>query len=368
MDIRLRKLYYSEWKNDESKNSWEIKDLCLSDQNLIVGKNAVGKSRIISVIFNLANIISLKTPLINGSWKLEFDVLDSGNTIRLKYELEIVDNKVKKEIVNENKYERLKRNTVTKIYSYKEKKLIDIDPPSDKLVLHIRRDRSEYPFLEYLINWAEGVRGYRFGNTSPLVIEIPKKEINLGTLNTVPTAVDLLDDNSKKKVIKDFNNIGYNLESVRTETIHGQPFDVKVLQIKEKGLKYFINQGYMSQGMFRALALLIILEHLLDKKIVSSILVDDLCEGLDYDRSTRFTQLLSEKIKKSNIQFIATTNDRFLMNVIPIDYWNILKREEGVVTAYSYINNKKVFDDFKLTGLSNFDFFSSNILSKLKTK
>jgi len=368
MNIRLQKLYYSEWKNVDNKNPWEIKDLCLSDQNLIVGKNAVGKSRLISVIFNLANVISLKTPLINGSWKLEFDVLDNSKTIHLEYELEIIDNKVKKEIINENNDERLKRNAVTKIYSYTTKNLVDINPPPDKLVLHIRRDQSEYPFLEYLINWSEGVRGYRFGNTSPLVIEVPKKEINLTTLNTVPTAVDLLDANSKKQVIEDFNNIGYDLEDFKTEVTTGQPFDVKVLQIKEKGLKHFINQENMSQGMFRALALLIILQHLLNEKRISTILVDDLCEGLDYDRSTRFTKLLSEKINKSNIQFIATTNDRFLMNVIPIDYWNILKREEGVVTAYSYINNKKVFDDFKSTGLSNFDFFSSNFLSKLNNK
>lgn len=365
MDIRLRKLNYSEWKNDESKNPWEIKDLCLSDQNILVGKNAVGKSRIISVIFNLANIISLKTPIINGSWELEFDVLDNDKKIRLKYELEIVENKVTKEIIFENDDERLKRNATTRIYSYTAKALVDINPPPDKLVLHIRRDQSEYPFFEYLINWAEDVQGYRFGNTSPLVIEVPKKEINLVSLNTVPTAVDLLDANSKQKVIKDFNTIGYDLEDFKAEKTQGQPIEVKVLQIKEKGLRYFISQDNMSQGMFRALALLIILQHLLDKRQVSTILVDDLCEGLDYDRSTRFTKLLSEKIDKSNIQLIVTSNDRFLMNVIPIDYWNILKRDGGVVTAYSYKNSKKIFDEFKSTGLSNFDFFSSNFLSKL---
>ena len=56
------------------------------------------------------------------------------------------------------------------------------------------------------------------------------------------------------------------------------------------------------------------------------------------------------------------------MNSVPIEYWNILKREGTTVSAYNYKNNKKSFDEFKLTGLSNFDIFSSNILSKLTSK
>ena len=55
-----------------------------------------------------------------------------------------------------------------------------------------------------------------------------------------------------------------------------------------------------------------------------------------------------------------STNDRFAMNNVPIEEWLIIRRVGNKVIFDNYQNSKKIFDDFKYTGLSNFDFFATS--------
>ena len=59
------------------------------------------------------------------------------------------------------------------------------------------------------------------------------------------------------------------------------------------------------------------------------------------------------------MQLITSTNDRFVMNNVPLEYWCVIQRISNVSKIYNHRNAKKQFDNFGLTGLSNFDFFSS---------
>ena len=113
--------------------------------------------------------------------------------------------------------------------------------------------------------------------------------------------------------------------------------------------------------MFRALALLIFIEFLASKK-VSTLIIDDLCEGLDYHRASKLGKLLFMEETVDNIQLITTTNDSFLMDSVDIKFWNILSRNKNDVSAFNYDKNKQLFEEFKFTGLSNFDLFSSDYL------
>ena len=54
-----------------------------------------------------------------------------------------------------------------------------------------------------------------------------------------------------------------------------------------------------------------------------------------------------------------STNDRFVMNNVPLEYWSVIDRVEGECKIYNYKNSPKLFDEFALTGMNNFDFFSS---------
>ena len=136
-----------------------------------------------------------------------------------------------------------------------------------------------------------------------------------------------------------------------------------MLYVLEEHMKKGIPQHEISQGMFRALALIVFIEYL-STKDVSTLIVDDLCEGLDYNRASKLGKLLFSKIELDKVQLITTSNDSFLMDLVNIEYWNVLLREGAKVKAFNYTNSKDLFDEFRYTGLSNFDLFSSDYLQE----
>lgn len=361
--MKLRKVNYKEFSNNPNQNYWELSGLNLDKQALIAGKNATGKTRVVNLIKSLAQVIINPAHNIkNGEWDVTFETLDSRE---LNYQLDLVDGIVQKEMVSVDKKIKLDRSSnQTKIFSATQSKHLTIEPPGDKLVLHIRRDKAEYPFFEELYEWANNTRGYRFGKYDPSLIAIPgdPKGLLEGLENT-PSVLEKLSPTSIKEVIADFNQLGYEVEGVKLDIAPNTPFNVKFIYLQEKGIAHPILQSRISSGMFRAFALLIILRYLTESNGMSStVLVDDLGEGLDYERSAQLAKIVFEKMNKSNLQFIATTNDRFLMNAVDIRNWNVLLRDANKVKAINYANSKKIFDEFKLTGLSNFDLFSSNYL------
>ena len=370
--MRLSKLHYKEYFNTEDgieTNPWEIKNLNLSNFNLIVGKNTTGKTRTINVIKNLANYITLIPNLYlkHGEWQLEFEKED--NSV-YKYDLYLNKGKVLREIISIDKKVMLQREKgETKIRV--RGKMETVSPPGDKLVLHVRRDTKEYPFLEDLILWAQNVNAFTFSNVESSKIEImdlSKTDQKLSSLNVVPSVFDKLSPNSIKKVIENLNKIGYKIEEATIGILKDVPVNipltVKVVSFKEEGLKFPIKQLSISDGMLKTFALLTILQYLIDSHLEKNItiLVDNLGEGLDYERSTKLAKLLNETLQINHVQFIGTSNDRFLINAVDIKSWNILERNRTTVTAFNYESNKEAFENFELTGLSNFDFFSSDFL------
>jgi AAA15 family ATPase/GTPase len=120
----------------------------------------------------------------------------------------------------------------------------------------------------------------------------------------------------------------------------------------------------MSQGLFRALSLILQITYNTLKKISTTILIDDIGEGLDFDRSSRLIKLLIEIAEKNdNIQFIMSTNDRYVMNNVPLEYWQLIQRKGGECRVFNYQNSKEKFDEFKYTGLNNFDFLATDYIN-----
>ena len=71
----------------------------------------------------------------------------------------------------------------------------EINPPSNKLILHIRRDVKEYPFLEDIISWAERSYGFKFAHITPLASLLTEKEHTLLAKND--NVLNLLNDLEK---------------------------------------------------------------------------------------------------------------------------------------------------------------------------
>jgi hypothetical protein len=52
--MRLKSLQYKENVDRADANPWELQEISLGEHNLIVAKNATGKTRILTVLHNLA--------------------------------------------------------------------------------------------------------------------------------------------------------------------------------------------------------------------------------------------------------------------------------------------------------------------------
>lgn len=351
------------YENKDKDTYWEIRDVNFDMFNLIVGLNATGKTRLINVIWNLVRMLSRKTPnLLNGTWQLTYKNRKTDE--RYSYALDILNGIVHSEEIRINQQLVLERKRETgRIYSYTTENMVDFSPPAQELTLFVRRDVKEFPFLEEMLLWANNFRGYRFSMADPRQITVPTNvDALLENLSTTPylllealkEAPDII-----QTIIDDFSLIGYPIDmaSVEQTRLPGMPGEVLVSFVKEQDLACKTRQMEMSQGMYRAFSLVVIIQYLLKLRQECTVVIDDLGEGLDFERSSKITMLLFEKIKNSDIQLIITSNDRFLMNAIDMKYLNLLERNGHVVEAHNYANSKGKFDEFRLSGLNTFDFF-----------
>lgn len=80
----------------------------------------------------------------------------------------------------------------------------------------------------------------------------------------------------------------------------------------------------------------------------SCVLIDDIGEGLDYERSSLLINYLIGECKDTSIQLIMATNDKFVMNSVPLEYWSVIQRQGGRCRIFNYENSKEIFDEMFL--------------------
>ena len=249
------------------------------------------------------------------------------------------------------------------------KRDIEFQIPGKKLAIS-RRDLIQYPYLEKIHLWAENIQYYLFGTSMKQEhgkdIEKENTILDGNSDNSVEVFVvgEIEFENEFKEKIKtSMNRIGYDLNNIDVQNISGYS-EGYILFASENDRKSILDQYYMSQGMFRALSTIIHLTYHAMTGIPTTILIDDIGEGLDYDRSTNLIKLLIEIAEKNNnIQLIMSTNDRYVMNNVPLKYWQIIERKGGECTVFNYKNSKEKFDEFKYMGLNNFDFLATDYIN-----
>ena len=356
----------NEWKIEGSPNGKN--PLELGNINLIVGKNASGKSNTVKALSNLADLLSGDKQIKNleiqtFSYKVTFE----KDKVVYIYELRVIDGKV----VEENLFvdgKKLLDRSIGKLYYSKLKKNLDFKI-DDTVLATNRRDAEQQPYFEDLYQWAKRCTTYHFGSSmgKNLLVRDIEALLKDGTFNERETdkvaglyAKAIKDvPQIKPMVMSDMMKIDYDLEDVTSSHLKHFPVEAYGISVKERDLNDVTEQLEMSQGMFRSLALLAQLNFSLFKKIPSCILIDDIGEGLDYNRSTKLIGLLIEKAKESGVQLIMSTNDRFVMNNIPLDYWHVIWREANKSIFYNKKNSPKIFEQFAYVGLNNFDFFAT---------
>jgi predicted ATPase len=364
----------SEWSVEGKPQDGQFQQwLTLRDINLIVGKNATGKSRTIDAIRHIADLVSSDVKLsqlyILGFGTAEYYLKFSNNGEEIQYYLDFKEGKIIQESLTVDSVQRLNR-AESKLYYEEIKEDLGFQIDEDILAV-TKRDKKQHSFFEDLYSWGKNLNHYRFGQLlgkDTLLKDVnavkDDKDVNLKDGDDVATILIKgkreYSDLFVHTIIEDMERLSYNLKEINASPLKYFPVSAFGLNVQENDLQDTTDQREMSQGMFRALSLLVQLNYSLLSKIPSCILIDDIGEGLDYDRSKGLIDLIIEKVKGSFVQVLMTTNDRFVMNKIPLDYWSVIERIPKKSLFYNYQNSKETFDEYKYSGLSNFDFLATD--------
>lgn len=375
----LKKFAYKEFPNDPTRY-WELVDFDLKQINLVVGKNAAGKSRTLNVIDGLARLLMNSSGLSfnNGFYDAEFL---SPTSQRYNLKVNIYNGIITKEQLLIDGEPTLERNEANegRIFNSEIKQYLGFKLPPNQLALS-RRDEVQYPYLEGLFDWANTLRHFHFntplGKTSLAIIDSSASNVRPVNIKETDRVVESFYHANirheflyKKKVIDDFNKIGYKVSDIKIDSLVSATIDqfkdtAKGILVKESDRPGYTDQHEMSMGMFRALSVLINFNAYELEEIAGCILIDDIGEGLDYEKSTNLINLLIDKANSSKVQLVMSTNDKFVMNSTNLNYWQIIKRDGAKVKLFNKENSSKQFEDFEYTGLNNFDFFRTDFYEK----
>lgn len=371
-------------------SEWRVEECRLSQVNLIVGKNASGKSRIVKSIHLLSQLLSDDNiEAHNDEWHLYFDIdrPESKTEYILKIEKGLV---VQEKLImygegNEPLLLERDRSGEGTIFAKELNQKIRFQTPKAELAAIRRRDSIQHPFLEKLYQWSNSLRFYEFGTQlgknfmtlmSYPTIKLSDNKRELKSYNSVVSIFQVgkqqIGDEFIQAIISDMKKIGYNLSEIGTKVpsaIEGEiSLDDNIdnlpefIYVKEESLEFVTEQSEISQGMFRALSLLIQINYSLLTTKPSCIVIDDIGEGLDYQRSSAIIKILIEKAEKGLFQLIMTTNDEFIMNGVPIEYWSVIEKRSASVKLHNIYNSHDKIEEFKFIGLNNFDLFTSEFL------
>lgn len=377
--MELKSIEYQQHKN--TKNEWVLEPITMDNINLIAGQNATGKTKVLNIISSLALLFSSiqHITFISGTYKVTFQKDENEFDYYLNYKnSKVISEKLK---INKETYLNRNSNGDASIYSEQIKKDLDYKIPDDQLAVLTKKDPKQHPFLDELYSWGKNLLTFKFGESrGKNVLGVPSKKMSKDLkidLKNTDKVLYVFKEGKKrygpkfeKEIRQDMASVGYKLEKISLM----QPVSVQIsgdipakpiaLIVKEKDLPGVTDQNEMSQGMFRALSLLIQLNYALKTNKLSCVVIDDIGEGLDYQRSSSLIKLILSKISKKSVQLIMSTNDRFVMNSVPLDFWIIMHRVGNRSQSIDYRNSKELFDEFELMGLNNFDFFTSKFFLK----
>ncbi|MCO4879561.1 ATP-binding protein [Paraburkholderia caribensis] len=369
--MRLRSIKYQEW--EQTPQEWRLETVTFGPRMLVVGRNASGKSRTLAITAALArNLVGIQPPALSGNYVVTFDHDEREYIYELHYhELEVVHERI---VIDGKEYLSREPGGAGKILAEKigTGTFMDFQVPTNILAAVARRDAIQHSFIEPLFNWANSFRYYQFGQIAqnslafftPGGQKVDDRDQN-AVVGIFREGQKLFGDSFVESIKADLHAIDYEIDdllltppvSVRFNGNGPIPLTVSA---REHGLLGLTDQIGMSTGMFRVIALLIHVNFAQFKGSASSVFVDDIGEGLDFDRSCRLIELLRSKAIAHKFQLVMSTNDKFVMNHVPLEEWTVLHRKGHVVEVMNYANSKDHFDQFKFTGLSNFSFFEMN--------
>ena len=382
--MRLTKVAYQEFPN--SIASWEVQEFTLSAIDLLVGKNASGKSRTLNLIVDIARLIAGTKPTFHynsGHWRLTFEV-ESADELpterQINYELTITSGAVAFEHLWSVNTEYVTRGAdgIGKLLAAQVDRPLDFQLSGTQLAVTAKRDAIQHPYLNPLNRWATSVRMYLFAADADRFVPVM-----VGQDQAVDTAVTFgVEEPLAALISKGLQQFGAEFATSICGYMNELAYPVDAMQLIPMPMPQVIVTGMnqvplmvaviehdigaalpsrqMSGGMYRALAILVRTE--IARRLQSPVvlLIDDIGEGLDFERARSLIRVLIRIAGNNDIQLIMATNDRFVMNEVPLDYWCVVVRTKGTVRVVNRRNSPKLFERFEEFGFNNFDFFAKD--------
>jgi ABC-type multidrug transport system ATPase subunit len=353
---------------------WLIDDVSLGEINLMVGKNSSGKTRTLNALSDLVSMLKGKGTSATGPVSYELLFKNSGSLMKyeLAYDLETIHME-RLYVGEEMVMERAEGGTgIVKYEATPGSMFLEFEIPHDQLACYAKRDRLQHPFIDIIHGWAIGLRRFDFSgdlgkSRYALKSSFEAREVDwTDTTNSLVPAISVAGEEFPElheMVLNGMKQIGYDLKDFGiihfSERFSGSSQDRYAVYTTETGLEKQVTQRDMSQGMFRAFSVLVQVNYYILSGNKGFVIIDDIGEGLDFSRAKQLVQVLIERAKKSGIQLIMSTNDSFIMNAVDIENWAVIMREGNKISLYNYENSKEIFEEFKFTGLNNFDFLAS---------
>jgi len=340
-------------KSIQAKNhllGWELEEISFdTNPTLLVGLSGVGKTQILQTIYNLKRIVEGKS--VNGfEWKVVFlieeneYVWEGGFSVMKKYENSFYVNEEEGNILLEKL--SLKDNFIIDRKTEEIKFNGNLLPhlPDDKSLLfllkkdiHIQNIADD--FEKIIINdYTNKQLGEKIFNIS--LFDLSKKYVDFHSIKNSKLDILLklvLSTHLKLDVFKlieaRIKEVFPQLENVFLTSNHRgivENFTRVNILIKEKGVPREIEAKYISSGMLRTI---IHIAQIYLANDGSIILIDEFENSL----GTNCMDILTEDLihENKNIQFIATSHHPYIINNIPYQYWKIVTRKAGVISAKS---------------------------------
>lgn len=369
--MKVCHLDYRQYEN--APEHWSVQ-LPLLPQTLLIGRNAVGKSRTLAVMNSLARILASRRSLTTGDWRIHF----RDGEVRYEYHLlafERIAFSEELKIDGEVKLTRRPDGT-GEIFSDGEMRGFKI--PHENLAVLLKRDLQQHQYLEPLHKWASSFRFYDFGSemgrNTVAVIDPSATDVDLSgsdqVIGVFRKGLKQFGGSFKQSVIDGMAELGYEIEEIGNDpSPNVVPLDprfiapVVALYAKERDLPVRTwQQPDMSRGMFRALSALIHMEFLAYDGQASTIVIDDVGEGLDISRGQCLLKYLKRRANDCDAQLILASNYRHVINSFPLDGVCGLRRTGGRVSAISAKTHPEIFNEFRDSGLANTDLITSHLI------
>lgn len=339
---------------------WILNKVELKKSNLIVGKNSAGKSKFLKALQKLFAVLS-QSRQEGELFKFFAEIVLEDENDSIRYIIQYASDLVV--------HESLILNDKQIIDRFSNKASINgetVNPPEDKLLLHVRRDIQKNPEFEKIIKWAEDSVIDSFTNKNAVSEKVAHDVLSKLSSQMKVHLVDMIRSIGFPVINVDTLDNHFNNKRAEKKSIEEKSSRFPYILVEEENVGLLLSDS-ISSGMFRTIILLILLEQFISLKRPALIAIDDVGEGLDYARATKVGKLLFEVCEKNNIQIIATSNEEFMMNIVDITQWNILVRKGKEVKSISSELCPDEFKSFKYSGLSNYDFFTSDFLNRIST-